>query len=84
MNPMRSVTWGDTWEVTGRDLIQADQSHFVFYAQPEAPTAVNGDVKSIKKTPFPPFSFNGECTLNLAIWQTETYPLLIDSIMCQY
>lgn len=28
---------------------------FRFFAQPEAPTAVNGDVKSIKKTPFSPF-----------------------------
>lgn len=31
MNPMRSVTRGDTWEVTGRDVIQADRSHFVLY-----------------------------------------------------
>lgn len=80
----------DAWEVTGRDRIQADQLHFVFFLSSNSrrlPIGVSGDTETNENAVFPTFlscSFNCGCTLNLAIWQAETRPLLMHPIMCRY
>lgn len=50
------------------------------------PIGLSGDIKSNENSfsHIFPCSFNCGCTLNLAIWQAETRPLLMHPIMCQY
>lgn len=88
-NAARSVTWGDASEVTGRDRIQADRSHFVFDPVMSAGGlqllwAVASRATTTLPPPLPAPSFSGWCKLNLATWQTEAHPLFINSIIIQY